>query len=161
MGDKALLYDADRGGLIVGENDPFAPLGVIPRGARIIDHNGIGLVGLDGVGIGDHFGGYPIQEGDVIRYVGDDGVTRTMLLGGGKLGVVQDVKFFEVTPLNVTADNFNAEMRVYLRMAGDYRLADAAGTGLTEWANCPSDATPVMTSASIPRNPEDDYELYR
>jgi hypothetical protein len=157
----AIRYDANLGGIVVGNiNDPFKPLGSLPKGAIITDINGYSLRGLDEAGLVAYFRDNPILEGDVIRYQGDDGTVRAHVLGGGKMGVVQDFKLLDVQPLNVAADRFNAELRVYLRMPGDYRLTDAAGQGLTEWAAIPADACPVMTSGAIARNPKDDYELY-
>jgi hypothetical protein len=49
---------------------------------------------------------------------------------------------------------------MYLRLPGEYRLTDASGTPLSDWAAYPQDATPLISLTGVARNPDDDYEWY-
>lgn len=159
LGDSALLYDKDRGGLIVGNiNDPFAPLAAY-QGNLLTEVNGVSLVGLSPDELAAYFREHPVVPGDVIRYQGDDGVLGATLLGVD-LDAVPDFKQIDVAAKNLSAERFDAELRLYLRQPGDYRLVDAAGTVLCDWASFPADATPLMVTTGIPRTAEDEYDLY-
>ncbi len=159
LGDSALLYDKDRGGLVVGDiNDPFAPLAAY-QGNLLTEVNGVSLAGMSSDELAAYFREHPVVPGDVIRYQGDDGVLGATLLGVD-VGAVPDFKQIDVAAKNVSAEKFDAELRLYLRQPGDYRLTDAAGTVLCDWAPFPSDATPLMVTTGIPRTAEDEYDLY-
>ena len=159
LGDNAFLYDPDRGGLVVGNiNDPFAPLAA-HQGDLVTEVNGVSLVGMSPDELAAYFREHPVVPGDVLRYQGADGVVGAMLLGVD-VGAVPDFKQIDVAAKNVSAQNFDAELRVYLRQPGDYRLADAAGTVLCDWAPFASDATPLFVATGIPRTADDEYDLY-
>ena len=154
-----LLYDPDRGGLVVGNiNDPFAPLAAY-QGDLLTEVNGVSLVGMSPDELAAYFREHPVVPGDVLRYQGDDGVLGATLLGVD-VGAVPDFKQIDVAAKNVSAQNFDAELRVYLRQPGDYRLTDAAGTVLCDWAPFTSDATPLFVATGIPRTADDEYDLY-
>jgi len=157
LGSDVLRYD-DNGGLIVARDvDPFSPLGVVPRGAQIVELNGVALDRMSPDELAAYF--RTVGEGDVIRYRDRDGVLGTVLLGD-KVGVVRDFRLLDVLSTNVTPQAFDADLRMYLRLPGEYRLTDAAGSPLSEWAAYPQDATPLMSLSGIARNADDDYELY-
>lgn len=159
LGDAAFLYDPDRGGLVVGRiNDPFAPLAA-HQGDLITEVNGVSLVGMSPEELAAYFRDHPVLPGDVLRYQGADGLLGATLLGVD-VGAVPDFKQLDVAARNVSAERFDAELRLYLRQPGDYRLVDAAGTVLSDWAPFPSDATPLMVATNIPRTAEDEYDLY-
>ncbi|NLF69536.1 MAG: hypothetical protein GX575_10845 [Candidatus Anammoximicrobium sp.] len=159
LGDSALLYDNDRGGLIVGNiNDPFAPLAAY-QGSLLTEVNGVSLVGMSPDELAAYFREHPVVPGDVIRYQGGDGIAGATLLGVD-VGAVPDFKQIDVEAKNISAERFDAELRLYLRQPGDYRLVDAAGTVLCDWASFPADATPLMATTGIPRTAEDEYDLY-
>jgi hypothetical protein len=159
LGDNAFLFDPDRGGLVVGRiNDPFAPLAA-HQGDLITEVNGISLVGMSPEELAAYFRDHPVLPGDVLRYQGADGLLGATLLGVD-VGAVPDFKQIDVAARNVSAESFDAELRLYLRQPGDYRLVDAAGTVLCDWSPFPSDATPLMVATNIPRSVEDEYDLY-
>lgn len=159
LGENALLYDKDRGGLLVGNvNDPFSPLAAY-QGNLLTEVNGVSLVGMSPDELAAYFREHPVVPGDVIRYQGDDGVIGATLLGVD-VGAVPDFKQIDVAAKNVAADKFDAELRLYLRQPGEYRLTDAAGTTLCDWAPFPADATPLMVATGIPRTASDEYDLY-
>jgi len=159
LGDNALLYDKDRGGLIVGNiNDPFAPLAAY-QGSLLTEVNGVSLVGMTPDELAAYFREHPVVPGDVIRYQGEDGLLGATLLGVD-VDAVPDFKQIDVAAKNISAEKFDAELRLYLRQPGDYRLVDAAGTVLCDWASFPPDATPLMVTTGIPRTAEDEYDLY-
>ncbi len=159
LGENAFVYDPDRGGLVVGDiNDPFAPLAAY-QGDLVTEVNGMSLVGMSPDELAAYFREHPVVPGDVLRYQGADGVLGATLLGVD-VGAVPDFKQIDVAAKNVSAQNFDAELRVYLRQPGDYRLADAAGTVLCDWAPFASDATPLFVATGIPRTADDEYDLY-
>ena len=159
LGDNTFLFDADRGGLVVGRiNDPFAPLAA-HQGDLITEINGVSLVGMSPDELAAYFRENPVLPGDVLRYRGADGLLGATLLGVD-VGAVPDFKQIDVAAKNVSPQTFDAELRLYLRQAGDYRLTDAAGAVLSDWAPFPSDATPLMVATNIPRTAEDEYDLY-
>jgi hypothetical protein len=159
LGDDVLMYDNTRG-LIVGTDvDPFSPLGIVPRGSQIVELNGIALDQMSPEELAAYFRSHRIGEGDVLRYRGRDGLLGTVLLGD-RVGVVRDFKLLDVLSTNVTPQAFDADLRMYLRQSGEYRLTDAAGAPLSEWAAYPQDATPLMSLTGVARNADDDYELY-
>ncbi len=158
LGDDALFYDSDLGGIVIGDVDPFSPVAAIPTGAVLTSIHGRSLAGMSADEISTLLARYPVTGDSVIRYRGLDGVDGIIV--PGSTTVVRDLKLIDVTSANVAADRFDAEMRLYLREAAEYRLSDADGTPLSEWAPQPADATPTMIATGIPRNAEDDYELY-
>ncbi len=159
LGDEALYYDADAGGVVFSDSDPFSAWGEIPRGAILGEVNGFDLTRLSPDEIAAYFAEHPIRDGDVIKYYGADGILGTKLLGG-RVGVIIDFKLLDVESTNLTADSFNAQLRVYLRLAGDYRLTDVAGTPLSDWSVHPNDATPLVITPDLARNAADSYELW-
>jgi hypothetical protein len=155
---QSFVFDPDRGGLVVGNiNDPFAPLAA-HQGDLITEINGFSLAGLTPDELAAYFREHPVVPGDVLRYQGADGVVGAIL--PGVVGAVPDFKQIDVAVENVTTQSFDAELRVYLRQPGDYRLADAAGTVLCDWAPFTSDATPLFVATGIPRTADDEYDLY-
>ncbi len=159
LGDNAFVYDADRGGLVVGDiNDPFAPLAAY-QGRLVTEVNGVSLVGLSPDELTAYFRDHPVLPGDVLRYEGSDGTLGAALLGVD-VGAVPDFKQIDVAARNVSENSFDAELRLYLRQPGDYRLVDAAGTTLSDWTPYPADATPLIVAQNIPRSAGDEYDLY-
>ena len=159
IGDRVLRYDAERGLMLSADVDPFSPLGLIPRGSQLVELNGVRLDGMSPDELAAFFRRRRFGEGDVVRYRGVDGVLGTHIIGG-RLGVVRDFRLLDVLSSNVTEDSFDAELRLYLRLAGEYRLTDAEGQPLSEWAAYPGDATPLIAVPGLARQPGDDYELY-
>lgn len=158
LAENALLYNKDRGGLIVGDSkNPFSPLAA-RQGDLLTEVNGVSLVGMSPDELEAYFREHPVVPGDVIRYQGDDGVIGATMLG--VVGAVPDFKQIDVEAKDVSAEKFDAELRLYLRQPGDYRLTDAAGKVLCDWAPFSADATPLMVATGIPRTPEDEYDLY-
>ena len=155
-----LLLDADRGGLIIDEGNPFGLFGEIPKGVRLVEHNGIRLDGMSEDELLAYFRDHRIGDSDFIRYMGDDGVLVGSMLGDGGVGALIDFKVLDIGATDVTAESFVAELRLYLRQGGNYRLTDAAFTPLSEWNAHTSDATPLVITPSLARNADDDYELY-
>jgi hypothetical protein len=158
LGNEALLYDADLGGVVIGDVDPFSPLAEIPAGTLLTEVDGRSVLDMSADELAAYFARNPITGDSVIRYRGLDGIDGALLLGA--VGVVRDLKLLDVTSANVSASQFDAEMRVYLREPGEYRLTDESGNPLSDWTAFPADATPTMIAAGIPRNADDDYELY-
>jgi hypothetical protein len=159
LGNEALLYDTERGGLMIGDVDGFHPLAHIPDNAILTDINGVSLVGMGPDQLAAYFRENPILDGDLIRYRGPDGLVASTFLGDSRR-VVQDWKLLDVESSNLTGDSFDALLRMYLRQPAEYRLTDADGAPLSEWTAFPADATPSMVAQAIPRNAEDDYELF-
>jgi|GEM_PF-1288113 len=156
---EAFVFDPDRGGLIVGDiNDPFAPLAA-HQGDLITEVNGVSLVGLSPDQLAAYFREHPVVPGDVLRYQGADGVVGA-ILPGVDVGAVPDFKQLDVAVQNVSAQTFDTELRVYLRQPGEYRLTDAAGAVLCDWAAFASDATPLFVATGIPRTADDEYDFY-
>ncbi|MBC8874130.1 MAG: hypothetical protein H8E44_32225 [Planctomycetes bacterium] len=155
-----LLLDPGRGGLIIDEGNPFGLFGEIPKGARVVEHNGIRLDGMSEADLLAYFGNNRIGDGDFIRYMGDDGLLVGSMLGDGGVGALIDFKVLDIAAADVKPESFTAELRLYLRQAGNYRLTDAAFTPLSEWNAHTSDATPLVITPSLARNADDDYELY-
>jgi len=153
-----ILYDADRGGLLINETDPFALMGEVPKGALMVEHNGVRLAGLSEAELLNYWNTHRVTDGDLIRYQGADGVLATRLLGD--LGAVLDFKILDVESTNVTPESFNANLRLYLRRAGEYRLTDSAGNAMSEWKLYPDDATPLVVTPALARHAEDSYELW-
>jgi hypothetical protein len=114
--------------------------------------NGRSLVGLSAGQLAAYFREHPIKHGDVVIYRSVDGVRGTALVGDFKLRYVE--------AHNVTPTHFDVELGVYLRLAAEYRLAEASGTALTDWAKLPADSTPLFELNRVPRNPEDKYTLF-
>ena len=159
IGDRVLRYDSDRGLTLSADVDPFSPLGLIPRGSQIVEVNGVRLDEMSPDELTAFFRRRRFGEGDVVRYRGRDGALGTHVIGG-RLGVVRDFRLLDVLSSNVTDDSFDAELRLYLRLAGEYRLTHADGEPLSEWAAYPQDATPLIAVPGLTRQPGDDYELY-
>jgi len=154
-----ILYDADRGGLLIDESDPFALMGEVPKGALLVEHNGIRLDSLSEADLLNYWKTHRVGDGDVIRYQGLDGVLATRLLGDAT-GAVLDFKILDVESTNLTAESFNANLRLYLRRAGEYRLTDSAGGSMSEWKLYPDDATPLVVTPALARTADDTYELW-
>ena len=159
LGSDVLMYDNTRGLIVGADIDPFSPLGVIPRGSQIVEVNGVALDQMSPEELAAYFRTRRVGEGDVIRYRGSDGLLGTVLLGD-RVGVVRDFRLLDVLSTNVTPNAFDADLRMYLRLPGEYRLTDASGTPLIDWATYPQDATPLISLTSVARNPDDDYEWY-
>ncbi len=159
LGSDVLMYDNTRG-LIVGTDvDPFSPLGIVPRGSQIVEVNGVALDQMSPDELAAYFRTRRVGEGDVIRYRSRDGLLGTVLLGD-RVGVVRDFRLLDVLSTNVTPDAFDADLRMYLRQPGEYRLTDASGTPLSDWSVYPQDATPLISLSGVPRTADDDYEWY-
>ncbi|MCH5376859.1 MAG: hypothetical protein JJ992_23070, partial [Planctomycetes bacterium] len=157
LGSDVLRY-GDDGGLIVARDvDPFSPLGVVPRGSQILELNGVRLDRMTPEELAAYF--RSVGEGDVIRYRDRDGSLGTVVLAEN-IGVVRDFRLLDVLSTNVTPQSFDANLRMYLRVPGEYRLTDSTGAPLSEWTAYPQDATPLMSLSGIARNADDDYELY-
>jgi hypothetical protein len=159
LGGDVLLYDNTHGLIVGADVDPFSPLGVVPRGSQIVELNGVALDRMSPEELAAYFRSRRVGEGDVIRYRSRDGLLGTVLLGD-RVGVVRDFRLLDVLSANVTPQAFDADLRVYLRVPGEYRLTDASGAPLSDWAAYPPDATPLIRLTGVARNPDDDYEWY-
>ncbi len=159
LGDDVLMYDNRRGLIVDADVDPFSPLGVVPRGSQIVEVNGVALDQMTPDELAAYFRRRRIGEGDVIRYRSRDGLLGTVLLGD-RLGVVRDFRLLDVVSTNVTSEAFDADLRMYLRQPGEYRLTDASGTPLSDWTVYPQNATPLISLSGVPRTVDDDYEWY-
>lgn len=159
LGNDVLMYDNARGLIVGADVDPFSPLGVVPRGSQIVEVNGVALDQMTPEELATYFRTRRIGEGDVLRYRSRDGLLGTVLLGD-RVGVVRDFRLLDVLSTNVTPEAFDADLRMYLRQPGEYRLTDAAGTALSDWTVYPQNATPLISLSGVPRTADDDYEWY-
>jgi len=158
LGTDVAHYDADRRGLVIGRvTAPSSPL------APFQDHlltavNGRDLVGMTADELTAHFRDKQIVAGDVLRFQSRGGALLVTLWG--RTPEAMDFKVLDVRTKNITDRSFDAELTLYFRQAGDYRVTDAAGKVLIDWAPLRSDATPLFAVASVPRTASDAYELY-
>jgi hypothetical protein len=159
VGDGLVYRD---GGLVVDSLPTGTALqySSIPKGAIITGVNDFDLANLSVDEVRGYFRDRPLIEGDRLRYRLADGtidsVALRSLTGVGAI----DVRPLSVRPLELTATDFSAEVRVALREAGEYRLVDENDSALSDWKTLPAGADVTINSSKMNRNPEDEYKVF-
>ena len=173
VGGRTVLLDtgvATQGAIVYGDNGVLIGDGVsnsellsasgLRKGYTIISHEGRDLTGMSQAELVEYFNTHPIQYGHRIGYRGLDGAGGLVKLGVTSVGVVQEVRLLGVSTDNVTAGDFNASLDLDLREEAQYRITDAAGEPLTDWQDLGPTPLTTVTTAKIPRNASDRYELF-
>lgn len=157
-----VVYDSNRG-LVIGDDiapDSLFGLSNLQKGYTIISHEGRDLTGMSQAELEAYFRKNPFQFGQQLGFRTIEGAGGLVKLGVTSYGVVQEVKLHRVAPENITKENFNASLDLDLREAAEYRVTNAQGDGLTDWQELGPTPLTTMTTAKIPRNASDRYELF-
>jgi len=146
--DKDLVFRKD--GIYVGDYDGSSIFDKvrIPRGVKIRKFGGRDFTDLDPGQVRDILTRFPPKPGDVVEYVDDKGNVSKVRLG--ELVGIVEVKLVDVRPLNITAEDFNAEVLLDLKNGGEYRLTDSADKPLGDWTMLTAGAGRLVSS-KIPR----------
>ena len=144
LGEKDLVIRNN--GVYVGDYDGSSIFDKvrIPRGVRIRSFGGRDLTGLDPGRVRDIFTRFPPKPGDVVEYVDDKGNVSKVRLG--ELVGIVEVKLVDVRPQNITAEDFNAEVLLDLKLGAEYRLTDSSDKPLSEWSMLSAGAGRIVSS---------------
>jgi hypothetical protein len=133
----------------------------IRRGSRIIRIGGRDISTLSAGEIRDLLARNPIVEGTSLEYMDPDGNLGKVRLGE-QVGIVQEVKVVDVRPLNLSADDFNAEILVDLLQEGEYRVVNDKGEPMSAWKMLPAGPGSISTETKVTREESLDhnYKLF-
>ncbi len=144
----------------------FGNDGLIYRDGQVVVRNDLPNLGLSQGQVITHVGGERISglapnlvsdyvqqlgPGGVVTVLGPNGGPLDVTLGGVGVAAFQDIVLNYAKEIEVSAQAFRAELNFNVRKAGDYRVTDAAGQPLSDWATVPAGSPLTLNTAAIPR----------